>query len=329
MNNLYCLIKKSFSLIEAAIYISIVGVLTITAITGKELYEEAKMQKVIEDLQFYENGMLEFVKRYGAWPGAITKQRCLKFPEFAPYCLTAGKNDDSSDSAGVSSRVTCLENGGSYGCLKQPVHLARLGGLINIINYGRYLKTSGIMPNRVKLGLDSAFSATIKQSWFTAGNNDFNYFLPKVEGAEDTYMLFLYGTSNHGWLIDSTRGCGNCMGAYSFAVPMNATSCMFQSHGYLLILFTTMYKKEKFHAFSAKMMHDIDVKIDDGLPRNGRIIGYGERIGHCDNGSTYYPASNANSIEQNKNISYLDTKDREKGCQLVYQPPIKYSGYLY
>ena len=88
MNNLYCLIKKSFSLIEVSIYLSIVGILTITAITGKELYEEAKMQKVIEDLQFYENGMLEFVKRYGAWPGAITKQRCLKFPEFSQYCLT-------------------------------------------------------------------------------------------------------------------------------------------------------------------------------------------------------------------------------------------------
>ena len=333
MNNLYCLIKKSFSLIEVSIYLAIVGILTITAITGKELYEEAKMQKVIEDLQFYENGMLEFVKRYGAWPGAITKQRCLKFPEFSQYCLTANVGDATGSGSGVNARITCLRSDDNNTIInrfvKAPLHLAsNVGGLINIINYGRYLKTSDIMPKRVKLGLDSDFNETIKENWFSTKSNDMNYFLPKVEGVDDTYMLYLYGTSNHGWLTQS-RGCNTCMGAYSFANPINATSCMFQSHGYLLILFTTMYKRDGFHAFSAKMMHDIDVKIDDGLPRNGKIIGYGEKIGDCDDGTAYYPASNASSIEQNKNISYLDTKDREKGCQLVYQPSIKYSGYLY
>ena len=90
-----------------------------------------------------------------------------------------------------------------------------------------------------------------------------------------------------------------------------------------------MNKRDGYKAYSEKMIQDIDVKIDDGLKKKKKIIGYGERIGHCDDGTAYYPASNANSITQNKNISYLDTKDREKGCQLVYQPPIKYSGYLY
>lgn len=337
MKNIDLIAKKSFSLIEIAVYVAIVGVLTMTAITGADLYQEAKMQKVIEDLQFYENGMLEFVKRYGAWPGAITKGRCLKFPEFSQYCLTANVRDSTGDNNGVSSRVTCLIGDDKTlqsnhvvinRFLHAPLHLSGVGGLVNIINYGRYLKTSGIMPKRVKLGLDSDFNKTIKRNWFSTKGNDVNYFLPKVKGVDDVYMLFLYGTSNHGWLSQS-RGCQTCMGAYSFANPVNATSCTFKTNGYLLILFTTMYKRDGFHAFSAKMMRDIDVKIDDGLPRNGKIIGYGEKIGHCDDGTTYYPASNANSIEQNKQISYLDTKDRKSGCQLVYQPSVKYSGYLY
>ena len=329
LNRIYLLVKKSFSLVEVAIYIAIVGILTITAITGKELYEEAKMQKVIEDLQFYENGMLEFVKRYGAWPGGLTQSRCLKFPEFSQHCTTFTAGDGGGSGNGVLSTVTALRGDDvNHRFTRRPIHLCCIGGLINIINYGRYLKTSGIMPKRVKLGLDSSFSATIKEDWFATKGNDVNYFLPKVEGVDDTYMIYLYGTSNHGWLTQS-RGCNTCMGAYSFARPINATSCQFQNHGYLLILFTTMYKMTGLHAFSSKMMHDIDVKIDDGLPRNGKIIGYGETIGNCDDGTAYYPASNANSIVQNKTISYLNTKDREKGCQLVYQPSIKYSGYLY
>ena len=234
MNNLYCLIKKSFSLIEVSIYLAIVGILTITAITGKELYEEAKMQKVIEDLQFYENGMLEFVKRYSAWPGAITKQRCLKFPEFSKYCLTANVGDTAGSDSGVNANITCLRGDDTSTTInrfvKAPLHLASVGGLINIINYGRYLKTSGIMPKRVKLGLNSNYSETIKDNWFSTKSNDMNYFLPKVEGVDDTYMLYLYGTSNHGWLTQS-RGCNTCMGAYSFANYINATSCTFQSHG--------------------------------------------------------------------------------------------------
>ena len=69
--------------------------------------------------------------------------------------------------------------------------------------------------------------------------------------------------------------------------------------------------------------------MDDGLPRNGKIIGFGHALGQCDgNKNIYYPNA-ASSIANNKNINYLNSNSLSNGCQLVYQSQINISKLLY
>jgi hypothetical protein len=54
----------------------LVGVLTTAVIGGAALVEKAKLQKVIEDIDYYEKAFVQFTVSYGAYPGNLTAQRC-------------------------------------------------------------------------------------------------------------------------------------------------------------------------------------------------------------------------------------------------------------
>ena len=54
----------------------LVGVLTMAVIGGAALVEKAKIQKVIEDIEYYEKAIRNFTIQYGNLPGNLTLKRC-------------------------------------------------------------------------------------------------------------------------------------------------------------------------------------------------------------------------------------------------------------
>ena len=82
--------KKSLSLVETSIYLLIVGILTSISVSGYVLYENAQIQKFIEDIKYYENAYIGFANKYGTIPGNMTFNRCKKFPEFQEVWYSKG-----------------------------------------------------------------------------------------------------------------------------------------------------------------------------------------------------------------------------------------------
>ena len=80
------LFKRSFSLVEAAIYLMLVGVLTMAVIGGAALIEKAKIQKVIEDIEYYEKAVRNFTIQFGNLPGNLTIKRCNENIDIFKVC---------------------------------------------------------------------------------------------------------------------------------------------------------------------------------------------------------------------------------------------------
>jgi prepilin-type N-terminal cleavage/methylation domain-containing protein len=64
--------QKGFSLIELAIALTVIGILTAGALTGQRMIETANLRSVITDLQEYQGAFKIFKTQYGAYPGDIS-----------------------------------------------------------------------------------------------------------------------------------------------------------------------------------------------------------------------------------------------------------------
>ncbi len=320
-------LKKSFSLIEIAIYITVVGILSSVILNSNKLVENAKVNKTIEEIEYYQSAIVEFVRKYGQFPGAMTYKRCKQFPEFAQYCKATTKKG-SEVKTNFTTTTTTFQDQYTDTREAQPLHLYdSLLSNVHVFNYGRFLKSSKII-DRVKKGINETLITT-DYNWFFNKNNDINYYLPRVKGEKNVFMTFYYQTDNPGFF--TANGCEKSFCIFSFPLNMKNEACTcVNSTDYLLIMFNTIYKRDGINAYSPNFMKKIDIKIDNGLPRVGKIVGYSEPIGGCDNGGrTVYQISRGNNITNNSKIEYLNSNKKNNGCQLVYQSSINFSKLLY
>lgn len=322
-------LKTSFSLIELSIYIVVAGLLTGVVLSVNTITENAKVQKTIEQFIYYDNAITEFVRRYGQFPGAMTIKRCKTFPEFSDYCVASDKNVTGTPSGNFTTNITTFNNLSDTRIIK-PLHLYNsLLSYIQFFNYGRFLRSSNIVnSSSVRKGINEPLETT-SLDWFYNKQNDPSYYLPKVEGNDDTFMFYFYQTSNPGFL--GVRSCNNSFNIYSFTNPLPnlSTECTFNNYDHVFIAFATIYNRSKANAYSPNIAKKIDIKMDDGLPRNGKIVGFGHVLGQCDGDKNIYYSNAASSIANNKNINYLNSNSLSNGCQLVYQSQINISKLLY
>jgi hypothetical protein len=135
----YSFFKKSFSLVEAAIYLMLVGVLTTAVVGGAALVEKAKIQKVIEDIDYYEKAFVQFTIQFGQVPGNITLKKCEENIDVFKNCQlkvekTLSEGDTICDGASAPYRTEW--------CNFAMKHL-QLAGLINTLSYDA---TEGFKP---------------------------------------------------------------------------------------------------------------------------------------------------------------------------------------
>ena len=57
--------RRSFSITELAIYMAVMSTIVVITLGGISVIRNARVQRVIEELHFYENAISDFVIKYG------------------------------------------------------------------------------------------------------------------------------------------------------------------------------------------------------------------------------------------------------------------------
>ena len=143
-------LKQSFSMIELASYVAVMGALVVVATGGLSVIKNARVHKVVSELYFYENALSDFVIKYGELPGNMSMERCLMFNEFKDFCRTP-----QISSGDIMDALTTLNsNKQAFVAMNNNIM-----GQIMALNYGRFLKTSGIIDS-VSTGIDKELETT-------------------------------------------------------------------------------------------------------------------------------------------------------------------------
>ena len=313
-NFFYLLSKKSFSLTELEMYIIAVGILSGVIMGTTAVLNKVKVNKVIGELRFYETALTSFVSEYGTYPTMTTKK-----------CQRAGfkkcnQSDTFSQNVALSNQTIGLDLCNDNDKCK-----------VQLYNYGRFLSASGLIPKRVGATLTDDFPVELKNTtalkWLSSINNDPKQYLPFVNiDNKESYMFYFVNTIGYTGQIGIAEYADNGKAPahlfnYSFQHPYTPTD----AHNWWLtqkntdkpvLVFATIYPRRKQAFLPSNIMRDVDKKIDDGLPRTGRVVGIGYNKAHCDT-SDIYNASN--DIATDKLIYYLSSRDYSIGCQLAYQ----------
>ena len=200
---------------------------------------------------------------------------------------------------------------------------------MQLYNYGRFLSASGLIPKRVGATLTDDFPVELKNtpalSWLSSINNDPKQYLPYVNiDNKESYMFYFVNTMGYTGQIGIAEYASNGKAPahlfnYSFKYPYVKNEAWLTTQKNTnrpILIFSTIYPRRKQAFLPSNIMRDVDKKIDDGLPRTGRVVGIGYSKTHCDT-SDLYNASN--DLATDKLIYYLSSRDYSLGCQLAYQ----------
>ena len=141
--------RKSFSLVELAIYIVAVGVLTGVAVGGMEVVNNAKVQKVMEEMDSYKTAMYLFQSTFGALPGNVTESLCKDTNEFNNLSAPGGTDAEgiycgTKAQGNVKSRTVASAN---------ETLLATETSQNSFLNSMRFLVASGIKSDAARTNL--------------------------------------------------------------------------------------------------------------------------------------------------------------------------------
>ena len=309
--------KMSFSLTELAVYMAVMSTIVIITFGGMSVVRNARVQKAVEELYFYENAISDFVIKYGELPGNMSNERCLMFNEFKNFCQVL-----SSDNQDITTTLNTAPL--SYVAMNND----NITEQVVALNYGRFLKTSGIIES-VKFGLDKELETTSFQ------DSKIKNYLPKVGIGDEVYMHYTYNNTTNRWndglifndIFDEKEKKFSNIGMNVFSFSDNTDNAV-------ILIFSTLGRYidiEKGGAFSADFMEKIDKKIDDGRPRTGFLVGLPQ--GHdgqkdvantCDDSVDYFDGQDERILE----VKYRKETDNKYGCNLAYLSSINFAEML-
>ena len=299
--------KKSFSLVELAIYIVAVGVLTGVAVGGMEVVNNAKVQKVMEEMDSYKTAMYLFQSTFGALPGNVTESLCKDTNEFnnlsAPgqtdaegiYCAT-----DTTGKTGAKSRTVASGN---------ETLLATETSQNSFLNSMRFLVASGIKSDAARTNLysnplvtgteptDDVVPTTYTRDVIKATQGVSSY------SAEATYSYVGFsGTKDGMAMIRGLEKAGELSGTSS--VVKKSIS------GKNVLVMYYNYATTPSGVFTPVMAKKLSLKVDNNTsPADGKLLAV--RQGQVSTEST-------DATVCYSGTSFVNSKDATKGCNLIY-----------
>ncbi len=328
ISNMFYSIKQSYSLIELSIYIAVIGILSSATLISYKIYENAKVAKIVEDIEYYDNAFVGFTVKYGTIPGNMSFNRCQKFPEFQSICRLSNKTRWTKTDTVYYNADNALNYSQNTNQDRRIVKLFTM----------RQLQHSGFISHKVKIKLEDTIEKIMLD------NREVNF--------DPTNFIHIYS-------YDITdKVCGSINYNIDARVSINGiikgiTPFLNERTTYhegREIFYGELPSEKQFNVlhifyntssafdnnashpsvgigakalFTADFMKKIDCKIDDCLPRRGKIMGTriyngidpyftGNNTMSCYNKNTQLAESSSVKAE------YVSNQDLSRGCNLLY-----------
>ena len=279
-------LKKSFTLIELSIVLLILSLLVGSLLVGRQIVDRAKIQRIIFEFDYYEKAFHQFYDTYRVVPGNVSAETCKKHAEFRKY-----NTCPDSCPANLPKKLMCgwcknASNQKSYvllsGLIEDKYKFKSEGFASNSYDYLNYYKHSivgcqgGILSNGVWLN-NPAYE-------FVAS------FMPNA---------FFYFT---GFKFDKMIASGLSLKEYerlafpssniffNRTLPHELDNGIFRKqlddHNAMVFFYirqesvggnynrgaANVEENTTFGLLSAKLMSQLDSKIDDGRPGTGTLL---------------------------------------------------------
>lgn len=235
-------IKSAFSLVELAIVILVLGILALAVAGGNSLVKQAKIRKVVNEVNTLVSSYRTFESTYDAIAGDMIDA----YDFFGTDCSTAsgdcnGDGDTTIEGVAGASTDAALNDDAEYMRFFQHLKLATL-------LEGNYVGVGVESTDSTSVcAADATFSATCVRTR--------NYNVPKTAISTRGYYLVTYSSTHEQNMI--TLGDTD---------PTDADS------------YTNINQLGLLSALDAK---SLDLKLDDGLAAQGRVRGKSDSDDDC------------------------------------------------
>ena len=296
--------KKSFSLVELAIYIVAVGVLTGVAVGGMEVVNNAKVQKVMEEMDSYKTAMYLFQSTFGALPGNVTESLCKDTNEFnnlsAPggtdaegiYCAT-----DTTGKTGAKSRTVASAN---------ETLLATETSQNSFLNSMRFLVASGIKSDAARTNLYTSILDTEP----TTDVAPTTYTREQIRNSQGVSSYSADATYSYVGFSGSKDGMGMIRGLENAGELSGDNVVKKNISGKNVLVMYYNYASAPSGVFTPVMAKKLSLKVDNNTsPADGKLLAV--RQGQTSAESTDTTVCYSGS-------SFVNSKDATKGCNLIY-----------
>ena len=287
--------KKSFSLVELAIYIVAVGVLTGVAVGGMEVVNNAKVQKVMEEMDSYKTAMYLFQSTFGALPGNVTESLCKDTNEFNN--LSAPGSTDAEGKYCDASRTVATAN---------ETLMATETSQNSFLNSMRFLVASGIKTDAARTNLyeqilDTEPTADATPSTYTQTQ------IKKSQGvssysADATYSYVGFSGAKEGMaMIKGLEEAGELSAGNSVQKSISGKNVLVMYYNYA----TTSSG-----VFTPVMAKKLSLKVDNNTsPADGKLLAVRQ-------GQT--SAASTDTTVCYSGTTFVNSKDTTKGCNIIY-----------
>ena len=309
-------LKKSFTLIELSIVLLILSLLVGSLLVGRQIVDRAKIQRIIFEFDYYEKAFHQFYDTYRVVPGNLDEKTCNKWKSiFTKGC--DGKQCEYTTASQTSSIVLSGTFGGKLNYSYQSKR-AMSATMLHML-YARLIdftpfetgSTYGTLFGKCKTdGVDSGGSSHALIGKFLPYTTTL---FPQTSFDHNTYVK-IYGMNfkkapNLHILVNSIPD--EFTTKQKEAIDMKNTIIFFIPFQSVSSAATAVGKDPnvKNAPINAKLMSELDAKIDDGRPWTGRLVGI----------KTIYGYLNTDQeVCYDNNGLYLNKTASKNGCNLIY-----------
>lgn len=333
--------KKSFTIFEMSIVISVLAILIGVLLTGRQIVDRANLQRVIFEIDYYKKALTLFRDTYDVYPGNMDEETCMKYVEFSQI-----NTDDGNVDVGAYCKESRADSNG-YGRVNDGFVssslLATSERWTSFLNGMRFMQTAKII-NEVETDISSDelkngyYSDVEKGPWDTTCKDCISYDNVRRTQAKTSFDsngavtiggILLDSAKEDSYKLNFIRGSNNSTGeSNGHELYDRNVQRIVNSQNALFLYRNTPASMDSSYGsgslatgiLTAKLANQLDVKLDDGRPGSGIIIalknGYIKASGLTD--------ADRKKICYNKLQSevssayYVSNTEAKNGCNIMY-----------
>ena len=336
--------KSSFTLVELSIVLLVLSILVGVLLTGRKIVDRANLQRVIFEIDYYKKAFTMYRDTYDVYPGNMDEETCMKYAEFSQL-----GTENNSVNVGQYCKNNRTENNGDgkvndgYSSSSLMATSERWTSFLNAM---RFMQTSKIInevpttiadPEISNNGTSSYYTDADKGPWDTACKDCITYENVKrtqattsfdANGAITLAGILLDSGHPQGYNLNFIRGSNNYKGdgqAHEFydttlEKNVNSRNVMF------LYRNTPSGADDTYGAGSlstgiltADITNQLDIKLDDGRPGTGVIIGLKNGYVHYLTDEKEQKQVCYNDLQKNVSTAYyVANTETKNGCNVMY-----------